>query len=711
MLFNPQRAAHPGATGDQPISPWVTAIGLAAAIAVAYFLAARLGLALLTEPDGVAVFWPAAGIGSGVLIARGPDARWPVVAGVAVATIFANLLGDRNVWSAIVFAACNAGEAVIVAGLIHWYFGSSFRLDRLQRVLGLVAATLIGTAVSGLGGMLGFKLFHSSASSALTVWQHWFASDAIGILTVAPLVIGLFSVVRNPPPLPEIGEGALALVAVAALSVLAACLPHETWVIEVTAVLFFPLLVWISARCGPFFAATGAFIFAFAIVCATTFGIGVFGDLQASASERVLAAQAGILALSFCALVLAALFAERRQHINTLIDRQQQLQTALKVAEQADRAKTIFLAAASHDLRQPLQTLNLLRTSLSQRAKDAETQALIAEMEHSVKVMNGMLISLLDINRLESGTLSPVTTDFPVNELFDSVVKDFREPIAEKGLQLRVVRSRLSVRSDRRMLEEMIRNLLSNAVRYTEQGRILLGCRRAGDDKARIEIWDSGVGIMGEHLPRVFDEYYQVPHSAQLGGFGLGLAIVQRLGKILGHRIDVRSTPGEGSGFFIEVPLGREVRVEPAPQRSSEIVSVPISILIIEDDSSLRKSLDSLFRSLGARVLSVATANDALSRITEEGVRPDVVVSDYNLPGKMNGVEAVMALRKLLAWKIPAIVLTGDTRREVTEDLARNEVGVAFKPIDGEKLMQLVMALHEAGSAAIAAAARPHSSD
>jgi signal transduction histidine kinase/CheY-like chemotaxis protein len=694
MFFDPKVVPESGAGGSQPLSSWGAA-GLTIAVAIAYFLAARLSLALLTKPDGVAVFWPAAGISAGVLIALGRTARLPIVGGVAIATIVANLLGDRNLWSAIVFAVCNAGEAVIVAGLIHRFLGSPFTLDRLHRVLGLMVAAIVGTVISGIGGAVGFKLFHASSASALTIWLHWFTADAIGIVTVAPLVIGLFSARHNLPPARERTEGALGLVAIALLSGLAISLPHQMWAVEIALVLLVPILVWIGARCSPIFSAVAAFIVAFVIVCATTFGIGVFGAADLSAAERALAAQSAIVVVAFCALVLAALFAERRQHIQALVERQQQLENALKVAERADHAKSIFLAAASHDLRQPLQTLNLLQATLMHHARDVETHALVTEMGHAVDVMNAMLISLLDINRLESGTLSPSTTDFPVNELFDSALRDFLQPIADKGLELRVVRSCISVRSDRRILEEIIRNILSNAVRYTEQGRILVGCRRAGD-KLRIEIWDSGVGIMGEHLPHIFEEYYQAPDKAQYGGFGLGLAIVQRLGTVLGHRIDVRSTPGKGSGFFVEVPLGTQVEARPDPDVAYEIVTLPRAILVIEDDSSVRTSLDSLLRSAGAQVISVATAHDALTQLTEKGVRPDVVVSDYNLPGKMNGVEAVKALRKILGWEIPAIVLTGDTRKEIAEELARCNVGVAFKPIDGDRLLRLIMAFHNA---------------
>ena len=194
-----------------PSRRWVGSIVLAIALGIAYFLAARLSLDLLTKPDGVAVFWPAAGVATGILMALGPGARLPVAAGAMAATIVANLLGDRNVLSAIVFALCNAGEAVLVAGVIEFYFGSSFSLGSLRDVLGLLAAAILGTAVSGIGGTVGYVLFHSSTTPVLTIWSHWFASDALGIVTVAPLLIGLVSAARDPPPRNEVIEGAVAL--------------------------------------------------------------------------------------------------------------------------------------------------------------------------------------------------------------------------------------------------------------------------------------------------------------------------------------------------------------------------------------------------------------------------------------------------------------------------------------------------------------------
>ena len=308
---------------------WVASIGLAVAVGIAYFLAARLSLYLLTKPDGVAVFWPAAGVSSGVLIALGRDARWPVAVGTMVATIVANLTGDRNVWSAFAFALCNAGEALLTAWLIERYFGSNFSLDRLRHVLGLVAAAIVGASASGVVATVAYKLLHSPAAPALITWQHWFASDALGIITVAPLVIGLASALRKPPPRSELIEGTVALAAVAAMTGMIISTPSEPWGTLVPVALLFPLLLWLSARCRPVFASAAAFIVSLTIVWAITFGVGHFGNPGLAMDDRILGAQSSILGVAICAFVLAALFAERRQHEAVLEESEARLQEAL----------------------------------------------------------------------------------------------------------------------------------------------------------------------------------------------------------------------------------------------------------------------------------------------------------------------------------------------------------------------------------------------
>jgi PAS domain S-box-containing protein len=246
-----------------------------------------------------------------------------------VATLVANLLGDRNVWSSIVFALCNAGEAVLTAWLIDRYFGSPFGLDRLRHVLGLVAAAIVATSVSGIGGTLGFALFHDASASIFATWQEWFASDALGIVTISPLLIGLASAAREPPTRSETIEGLIALALLIVMSVIVIALPPEPWTTVVPIALVFPILLWIAARCQPVFAAAAAFIVTLAIVWTTTIGIGQFGNPGVPMADRVLAARAGILAVALCAYVLAALFAERRQHETALAESEARLQEAL----------------------------------------------------------------------------------------------------------------------------------------------------------------------------------------------------------------------------------------------------------------------------------------------------------------------------------------------------------------------------------------------
>ena len=207
-----------GRLGFHLADNWLAGIGLAIAVGSAYFLVARLSLGLLMKPDGVAVFWPAAGISSGVLIALGPRARWFVALGVVIGTIPANLLGDRDIWATVVFALSNAGEALITAAFIQRCFGVGFSLNRLRNVLGLFAAAAVGTTVSGIGGAIGYKLFHSPTVPMLTTWLHWFTSDALGIVAVAPVMIGVATVVREPPRRGEVFESFLVLALLAAMT-------------------------------------------------------------------------------------------------------------------------------------------------------------------------------------------------------------------------------------------------------------------------------------------------------------------------------------------------------------------------------------------------------------------------------------------------------------------------------------------------------------
>src|SRR5262245_34269955 len=323
MLEVPRKLAQNlTAVNANPREWWLTSIGLTVAIGAAYFLAARLSLFLQTQPDGVAVFWPPAGVSSGILIALGRDVRWPiavvrwsVAVGVIAATIIANLTNDRTIWASGAFALCNAGEALLVAWLIKRYVGRDFSLARMRHVVAFLAAAIIGTAMSGVAGALAYKLLHSPEVPALMIWRHWFASDAMGIITVAPVIIGLVPVARVPMSRLQLVEGIVVVAAVAATTGgIIFLLPEIWWEIVVPVELLFPLVLWLSARSRPVFTAAAIFVISITIVGAITLDLGHFGKVGPTTEARIWGTQAGILGLTLCALLLVAVFAERRRN-------------------------------------------------------------------------------------------------------------------------------------------------------------------------------------------------------------------------------------------------------------------------------------------------------------------------------------------------------------------------------------------------------------
>ena len=372
------------------------------------------------------------------------------------------------------------------------------------------------------------------------------------------------------------------------------------------------------------------------------------------------------------------------------------LVAARQVAEQANLGKSRFLAAASHDLRQPLQTLSLLQGILAKRMKDEGGTKLVAKLEETLGAMSGMLNTLLDINQLEAGTVRPEILEFRIDGLLDRLKTEFTYHTAAKGISWHVVESGLTIRSDPRLLEQTLRNLLANAVKYTEQGKVLLGCRRRGGDKVRIEVWDTGIGIPAGQLTAIFEEFHQLDNAARerSRGLGLGLSIVQRISDLLGHTIDVRSWPDRGSVFAIEVGRGADKQRMPIQASATEAAAASAgAVLIIEDDPAVREMLELLLEGEGLRTTAVIGANAALALAARRTFVPDVIIADYNLPGDLTGAEVIARLRESLRSQIPAIILTGDISSDTLRKIAHAGCVYLSKPATADTLTQHIHGL------------------
>jgi len=366
---------------------------------------------------------------------------------------------------------------------------------------------------------------------------------------------------------------------------------------------------------------------------------------------------------------------------------------AEEALDRADLAKSRFLVAASHDLRQPLQTLSLLHGTLRQRLADKEALAALTAAERTCESMKSIVRMMLDLDQLERGAIRANVSEFPPYEIFDRLDDEFAALAAAKGLDWRRVDCGRFIRSDRALLENMIRNLLSNAVRYTDRGRILLGCRRRGE-RLRIEVWDTGIGIAATRMPRIFEQYQGATDAAERGGLGLGLAIVQSFAALLGHAIDVRSRVGKGSVFAIEVPLVARAGARRAVRtaaRHRACAGLSANVLVIESDPALRASIETLLSAHGHHVATAANSAGARAALAGDP-RPDLVISNYDLMSDMNGVQNVAMVRAILG-PLPAIILTADLREETMRDIARNGCIALAKPTNPHELSGLVQQL------------------
>ncbi len=373
-------------------------------------------------------------------------------------------------------------------------------------------------------------------------------------------------------------------------------------------------------------------------------------------------------------------------------------QRALELADQANRAKSRFLATASHDLRQPLQSLSLLNGSLRRMlrgsaAGEAAAEAL-AQQELAVNAASRLVNTLLDISKLESGAVRPEIADFALAEPFAELCQEFASAAASKGIALRVEPCTAQVRSDPALLGQVLRNLLANAIKYTRAGSVRLRAESHGGT-VRVQVEDTGIGIDSDHLPHIFEEFYQVgsPHGRTREGFGLGLSIVDRVVKLLGHTLAVRSEPGQGSVFTVELPLSPAQLAPDAargPERPQDYAAAHGQrILLVEDDAGVREATRLLLESLGFQVASAASPAEAIRQAHARGA-PDLLISDYHLDCEQTGLEVIADLRAMFGPTLNVILVTGDTSPAIKGLVPDPRMRLAAKPVQAEQLLRLM---------------------
>ena len=372
---------------------------------------------------------------------------------------------------------------------------------------------------------------------------------------------------------------------------------------------------------------------------------------------------------------------------------EESLRHAKERAQSATESKSRFLAAASHDLRQPLQSLNLYLAVLRRQMAEPAALETAHKMQQSLDAMGELLNSLLDLSRFEGNSIVPVLEEFPVQILLDRLAADAAPIADEKQLHFNIAKSSAVIYSDAALLQRVVENFVTNAIKYTDVGSVSVRCKEKSD-VLLIDVCDTGMGIPAAEIDSIFDEYVQLDNAVRdrRKGLGLGLTIARNIARLLNHPISVTSELGDGSIFSIEVPLGDENKKinDLETEESLNELQNTISILLVEDDPTVRDATKLLLETEGHDVCMAVDGEAALEQV-QNGARPNLIISDYRLPGA-DGYEVIRKIRQFFGSELPAILVTGDTTVVDVADESFPSCTVIYKPIDTNALIQLVNA-------------------
>jgi signal transduction histidine kinase/CheY-like chemotaxis protein len=408
--------------------------------------------------------------------------------------------------------------------------------------------------------------------------------------------------------------------------------------------------------------------------------------------------------------VLTQAMAMRYENVDLIDELRAQTRAALDAraaAESANRAKSQLLAAASHDLRQPLHAAGLFVAALATRKLDADVRALVGRVQGALDALESQFGQLIDLSRLEAGALKAERSRVALAPLFRALVAELRPQAELKGIRLVAVGTRLAVDTDPTLFARILRNLVANAVRYTRSGGVVIGARRRGE-RVVVEVVDTGTGIAPEHRARIFEEFFQVRAAGTASpngrGMGLGLAIVRRLARLLGHEVTVASCPGRGSRFGVVAPRVTGVRV-PLPRESAGVASAGgalsgATVAVVDDDASSVEAMRTLFAAWGATVAGGRDADDALAELAHLERCPDLIVADLRLERDASGLDAVATLRHEMGTRVPALVVSGDTSLSAVQAVRNAGLALLPKPVVPDALAAAAAALIAGGARA-----------
>lgn len=382
--------------------------------------------------------------------------------------------------------------------------------------------------------------------------------------------------------------------------------------------------------------------------------------------------------------------------IDQLTDQTAKAEAARKEADDANRMKTRFLAAASHDLRQPMHALGLFSDSLRRRIHDPEERALADRICQSAESIEQTFDALMDISRLDAGIVQANSEPCSLQSILEHVSRDCADEAQTKGITLDTRPTSLGVLSDAVLLERIIRNLVANAVRYTQRGRVLIACR-AQREAVSIEVWDTGIGIAPEKHERIFDEFYQAADRDRREGLGLGLAIVKRLTRLLNATLTLRSVPGRGSVFKLRLPRSAPPVAIPTkdPSESRRTLSAVADavVLVIDDDPQVLDAMGETISSWGMHAVTARSLRQALDRMPECGRYPDAIISDFRLSDRETGIDAVARIRHELGIDVPAMIVTGDTAPKSLRLIQDSGLRCLSKPVTADRLLHALGSL------------------